>query len=127
MDRYKILAVLVGLLTAAACFLPWVSIESKELVLTGMDTTGTKFGKPGLLHLILSGIFLAFALIGKSWGQRANLLVIAVNAAWFLRNFFMLSACYGGECPVRLYGFYVLLLGCIGMMVVTLFKRTDGS
>ncbi len=125
MDRSKIIAVLVALITAAACFLPWVSIESKELVLTGMDTTGTKFGKPGLLHLILSGIFLVFALTGKSWGQRANLLVIAVNAAWFLRNFFMLSACYGGECPVRMYGFYVLLLGSVGMMAVTLMRKVE--
>ncbi|MBM3431931.1 MAG: hypothetical protein FJX92_02860 [Bacteroidetes bacterium] len=125
MDRYKILALLVGLLTAVSCFLPWIGIESKELVLSGMDTTGTKFGKPGLLHLVLAGIFLVFSLTGKEWGQRANLLVMAVNAAWFIRNFFMLSVCYGGECPVRMYGFYLLLAGCLGMMVVTLFKRTD--
>jgi len=123
MNRNMILSVLAGLLTAVACFLPWMSIESKDLLITGMDTTGTKFGKPGLLHILLSMIYIAFALVPKSWGQRANLLVIAVNAAWFIRNFFMLSVCSGGECPVRLYGFYLLLIGCVGMMGATLFSK----
>ncbi|MEY5033858.1 MAG: hypothetical protein RL447_236 [Bacteroidota bacterium] len=125
MKRSTLIALLFGLLTAIACFLPWMSIESKDLLITGMDTTGTKFGKPGLLHLILAGIYTIFTLVPKAWGQRANLLVIAVNAAWCLRNFLLLSACSGGECPVRLYGFYLLLISSIGMMVATLFTKKE--
>jgi len=123
MKKATLIGLSIGLLTAIACFLPWMSIESKQLVITGMETTGTKFGKPGLLHLILSGIYLIFTLVPKTWAQRANLLVIAVNGAWCLRNFLLLSACAGGECPVRLYGFYLLLIGSIGMMVATIFTR----
>lgn len=123
MNRNTTLSVLAGLLTALACFLPWLGIESKEMVITGMDTTGTKFGKPGLLHLVLTSVYLIFSLVPKAWGQRANLLVVAVNAAWFIRNFFMLSVCSGGECPVRLYGFYLLLVGSIGMMGATIMSK----
>lgn len=123
MNRNMILSVLAGTLTAVACFLPWLSIESKELVISGMNTTGTKFGKPGLLHLLLAGVYLIFSMVPKAWGQRANLLVVAVNTAWFIRNFFMLSVCSGGECPVRLYGFYLLLIGSVGMMGATILTR----
>jgi len=63
MKRSTLIALLFGLLTAIACFLPWMSIESKDLLITGMDTTGTKFGKPGLLHLILAGIYTIFTLV----------------------------------------------------------------
>lgn len=125
MKRATLIGLSIGLLTALACFLPWMSIESKNLMITGMDTTGTKFGKPGLLHLILTGLYLVFTLVPKPWGQKANLLVVAVNAAWCLRNFLLLSACSGGECPVRLYGFYLLLISSIGMMVATLFTKKE--
>ena len=123
MNRSTLITLLFGVLTAAACFLPWMSIESKQLLITGMDTTGTKFGKPGLLHLILTAFYLVFALVPKAWGQRANLLVVAVNLAWGIRNVMLLSSCAGGECPARLYGFYLLLIGSIGMMVATLASK----
>ncbi|MFM7672617.1 MAG: hypothetical protein ACKO6Q_08515 [Bacteroidota bacterium] len=123
MNRSTLIALLAGVITIIACFLPWMSIESKQLMITGMDTTGTRFGKPGLLHLILTGLYLLFSLVPKLWSQRANLLVVSVNGAWCLRNFFLVSACAGGECPVRLYGFYLLLIGSIGMMVVTIFTK----
>ena len=123
MKRSTIIGLSIGLLTALACFLPWMSIESKNLMITGMDTTGTKFGKPGLLHLILTGLYLVFTLVPKPWGQKANLLVVAVNAAWAIRNFMLLTSCAGGECPARLIGFYMLLIGSMGMMAATIFTK----
>ena len=124
MNRSTLLAVLTALVTATACFLPWMAIESRNLVITGMNTTGTNFGKPGLLHLILVGLFVVFSLVPKSWGQRANLLVIAINGAWCLRNILLVSACAGGICPTRLYGFYLLLIGSAGMMAATFFTKS---
>ena len=123
MNRTTFLSLIFAATAIVACFLPWFDIESNHIVLTGMHTEGTKFGKPGLLHIVLSVIYLGFALVPKSWGQRANLLVIAVNTAWCIRNYFMLSTCYGGECPVTQYGFYLLIIGSLGMVVATLSSK----
>ena len=46
------LGVSAGLLLAIGCWMPWVIIESQNLVITGMQTVGTSYGKPGVLHLI---------------------------------------------------------------------------
>jgi hypothetical protein len=90
-----------------------------------MDTTGTKFGKPGLLHIALSVIYIVFALVSKAWGQRANLLVVAVNSAWLLRNFLLPNSyfCAGDDCPAREYGLYIVLIGSLGMLVATLSSK----
>ena len=41
------------LLLALACTMPWVLIPSKQLVISGIDASGTRYGKPGYLHLLL--------------------------------------------------------------------------
>ena len=43
--RFILPLAVVGLLVAS-CFLPWMTIETKGITITGMDTTGTTYGKP---------------------------------------------------------------------------------
>lgn len=110
-----------ALLLIAACFMTWVFIRSKGLTITGVDTTGTDFGKPGYLHFILIAFFIAFTLIQKVWAKRANLLVTALNLAWALRNYFFISSCMGGECPEKQSGIYLLLIASVMMLISSLF------
>jgi len=37
---------LATLALIAACFFPWVFIESKNITVTGIESAGTTFGKP---------------------------------------------------------------------------------
>lgn len=117
----KWVGILAVLLQVAAAFLPWVYIESKELTLTGMDTTGTNYGKPSYLHLVFAAFFLLFTLIPRLWAKRVNLLVVALNLAWALRNFFMVASCQGGECPVKKAGLFLSLLASVLMLLSALF------
>ena len=114
-----------GILAAVAlvisCFLPWVSIDTKNIIVWGMESEGTSFGKPGYLHLILTGIFLAFNLITRIWAKRMNLLVTAINLAWAVRNFFVISTCQGGECPGKHPGIYLMLFSSIVMLISAMF------
>jgi hypothetical protein len=107
----------------AACFLPWVFIESHQLTVSGVDATGTKFGKPGYLHLIFVAFFLVFHLIPRLWAKRANLLVVGFNSAWAIRNFFLIAVCRGGECPERKIGLYLMLLASLLMLLSALFPE----
>ena len=93
----KWIGVAAALLLIISCFIPWVFIESKNITVTGIDATGTNFGKPGYFHLLMSILFLLFNFIPKVWSRRSNLLVAALNIAWAVRNYFLISACQMGD------------------------------
>jgi hypothetical protein len=110
-----------------SCFLPWISIESKDIVVTGFDAAAIKFGEPGLIHVVVGSIFIILLLLNKLWSLRTAFFISTFNIAWAIRNFFALSTCSGGECPVRHTALYVVLissvLACIFMLFIQ--KRVD--
>ena len=121
MRHMKWIGLAVAILLIVSCFSPWVIIESKNITISGVDATGTNFGKPGYLHLLMTAFFLAFTFIQKLWAKRANLLITALNLGWAIRNYFIISACAGGECPVKKSGMYMMLLASVLMLVSALF------
>ena len=109
------------LLLIVSCFSTWVVIVSKNIVVSGVDATGTNFGKPGYFHVLFSFFFILFTLIPRVWAKRTNLLVTALNMAWAIRNYFIISACRGGDCPEKYTGIYLLLLASFLMLLSSLF------
>src|SRR5690606_35885276 len=110
MTRSQWLAVIGLALLIAACFMPWMKIEDPALVISGVDTTGTRYGKPALAHFVLAACILICTFIPKIWAKRINLLFAALNLAWVIRNFGVIPRCEGGVCPEKLTGIYLLLL-----------------
>lgn len=108
-------------LLVVACLSPWVVIESKNITISGIDATGTNFGKPGYFHLFCAFFFTVFTLIPRIWAKRWNLAVVALNVAWVIRNFMVIAVCRGGECPSRKTGLWMLLLASALMLVSALF------
>jgi hypothetical protein len=117
----KWIGLAAGILLIISCFSTWVFIESKSLTITGIDATGTSFGKPGYLHLIFATCFLVLNFIPRLWAKRTNLPVTAFNLAWAARNYFIITACHGGECPEKHNGIYLLLLASALLLVSALF------
>jgi hypothetical protein len=116
----KPLGVLAALLLIVCCFLPWVHIESKGLWITGMDTTGTNFGKPAYLHLIFAVIFLLLIFVPRVWARRLSLFFMAFNVAWAFKNLLRIGACEGGECPVKQWALWALPLLSLVMLLTVL-------
>lgn len=110
-----------AVLLILSCFLTWVVIPSKNILVTGVDASGTYFGKPGYFSLLMTFFFLLFTLIPRIWAKRTNLLVTALNLAWAARNYFIISACRAGECPEKHSGIYLMLLASLAMLVSSLF------
>jgi hypothetical protein len=104
-----------------SCFLTWVVIPSKNIIVTGVDASGTYFGKPGYFNLLMTFFFLLFTLLPKIWAKRSNLLITALNLAWAVRNYFIISACREGECPEKHTGIYLMLIASLFMLVSSLF------
>ena len=119
----------VGLLAALAlviaCFFPWVFIESKNITVTGIESTGTSFGKPGFFHLVMVVFYIVFNFTSRIWAKRMNLLVVALNIGWAARNYFLISACAGGECPEKRVALYIVLVSSILMLIAALLPKME--
>jgi hypothetical protein len=107
-----------------ACFFPWVFIDSKNIVVSGIRSAGTNFGKPAYFHFFLAALYLLFTFIPRVWAKRWNLLIVALNIAWAARNYLTISACAGGECPEKKAGLYIVSLL---MLVAALFPKMEVS
>lgn len=107
-------------LLITACFFPWVTIESKHITISGVNATGTGFGKPGFFHFFLTTFYILFLLIGKEWSSKVNLFFAALNIGWALRNYIIISTCYGGECPVKHTALYITFIASLLMLFVLL-------
>lgn len=95
--------------------MPWMTIETKGITITGLDTTGTSYGKPAYFHFLWVAFFLVFLLINRVWSRRTAMVFAAFNVAWAFRNFLVLPMCQMGECPVRRAGLYILFFSSIAL------------
>jgi uncharacterized membrane protein YuzA (DUF378 family) len=107
------------------CFLPWVTIESKDLVISGMNATGTDFGTPGKVNVIFSALMAVFFALPKVWAKRTNVFIGALNFSWSVKNYLVLSSCLMGECPTKMPALFALVaLSGIGMFM-TFFPKIE--
>jgi hypothetical protein len=114
----------VGLLAAAVifivCYMPWVYVPSVSLEIGGMYASGRQnFGRPGLMNMIMSAGAAVMFLLPYIWAKRTNIFFCAFNIAWAFRNYIILSKCYGGDCPIKKAGLYILLLASVLMLIMS--------
>jgi len=66
-----------------------------------MYATGKQnFGRPGLMNCILAAMSMIMFLLPFIWAQTHQyFFIVAFNIAWAVRNYILLTKCYGGECP----------------------------
>ncbi len=123
--RYlKWIGLAAAVVLAVSCFTPWVFIESGNITVSGVDATGTNYGKPGYFHFLMIAFFLFFTFMPRVWAKRANLLITALNLGWATRNYFIIASCEVGECPVKKVGLFLVLFSSILMLVSALFPDT---
>lgn len=113
----------LALLIILTCFFPWSYIPSLGIEITGMQTAGTSFGKPGILHIAFATIAFVLFLIPRIWSKRTNIFVGAINLAWCLKNYMLYSMCSAGDCQEKRYGIYLLLVFSILMMLMILLPK----
>ncbi len=121
----KWIGFIAAVVLIVSCFQPWVFIESKNITVSGIDSTGTSFGKPGYFHFLMIAFFLFFHFIPRVWAKRSNLLIVALNLAWAIRNYILISSCQMGECPVKKTAIYLLIPLSVLMLAAALFPDID--
>lgn len=117
----------IGILAAIglviSCFFPWSIIISKNLSISGFATKGTSFGRPGLFHAIFCTASVLFFAVPRIWAKRTNVFIGAINLAWAIRNYVLVSSCMLGECPEKQPALYVVLGCAIIMQLMVLFPN----
>ena len=113
------------ILLILGCFMEWVHIVSIDKSISGVDSNGLEYGKPGYFHFFMSIFFVAFTLIPRVWAKRVNLLIVSLNIAWAIRNYFILGVCAAGECPERKMGLYLVTIASFIMFVSALFPDVE--
>ncbi len=119
----QIAGVIIAFLVIGVCFLPWSFVAEHQLLISGMSSKGTDFGKPGLMNIFFSGIMILLFCIQKIWAKRTNLFIGAINFAWSVRNYLLVTTCYFGECPEKKIGLFALLIFAFGAMIMTFFPK----
>lgn len=102
-----------------ACFTEWVYIAALGKTISGLDASGTNFGKPGKLHVslaILTGILFILPFV---WAKRANIFLCAFNLAFAIRNYIIITMCSGGECPEKRAGIYLIMVASVLMLLMS--------
>ena len=105
------------------CFMPWVYIESIQSTISGLNGGATNFGRPGALHIFLCIFSIILFLLPKIWAKRTNLFAVALNFAWSIRNFLLLTQCQMGECPDKRLGIYAVILFSFLMLLMSLLPK----
>lgn len=117
------IGVLVALALIASCYVPWVYIESINTTVTGLKAEHTNFGRPGLIHVFMSAIAILLFIIHKIWAKRLNVFIGALNFAWAIRNFLVVTRCELGECPVKKMGIYAVLVLSFFMLLMSMLPK----
>lgn len=105
----------------AVSYQPWVYIASKNITVTGLHAAGTNFGKPALVSIFLGLVAVILFLVPYVVAKRINLFFCALNLAWAVRNFVILSTCREGDCPGKEAGLYLMLAASVIMLLASLF------
>lgn len=124
MSRTALTGVISALAVIVCAFLPWISVESRHFVFTGLQTAGSNFGEPGKMNIILSVLAIILFLLKNKWMARANLFVAGFLLAWTFRNLLLFSRCEMGECPQVHPALYISLAGAIVAFVSVLLTKT---
>ncbi len=125
MKHSQTIGLIVALAIIGICFMPWITIISKDLVVTGMNAKGTDFGTPGKVNVFFSVIMATFFALPKVWAKRTNVFLGALNFSWAIRNYIILTTCMMGECPEKRPALIALVLLSAVALLMTFFPKID--
>jgi hypothetical protein len=125
MKYTQTIGIIAALVVLICSFLPWSIVVSEQITISGFDTKGTRFGKPGLFLNFFTIIAIVLFLIPAIWAKRTNIFIGAIVFTWSLRNYILVSTCLMGECPVKQPALYALIVAGGVVMLMTLLPKLN--
>ncbi|MGZ5135334.1 MAG: hypothetical protein ACXWCG_09295 [Flavitalea sp.] len=98
------------IILVVSCFLPWTYHPDLDKTFTGFFSENNVYGKPGKALIFFSLLALLCFSLHRVWAKRFNFFICAVLVAYAGRNFIIFSACYGGVCPEKKIGLWLMII-----------------
>ena len=127
MKYSQTIGILACLIVLICSYLPWSIVVSEHITISGFDTRGTRFGRPGLFLDFFTALSLLLFAIPAIWAKRTNIFIGAIVFTWSIRNYILVSTCLMGECPVKQPALYVLVAASLVVMIMTLLPTINTS
>jgi hypothetical protein len=121
----QIVGIVTAIIVIVLCHFPWSIVVERNIVISGMNTKGTDFGRPGLLNIILSIASILLFSLPKVWAKRTNLFIGTIAFAWSIRNYILVTTCYLGECPQKQPALFALVFFSFMTMLMTFFPKLE--
>lgn len=120
MKFYKYWVILACAALIVGSFLPISYYADLNKVFTGFFSENNYYGKPGKVFIFIAITSLVFAFVNRTWAKGVNLLLAAVNVAFYIKTYILFTSCSYTACPEKMYGLYVLMGGTILLMITAL-------
>ena len=94
------------------CFLPWCTVDSLHIVLTGRYgrvNENLNFGRQIIPQTFFSILMVICFATPRVWAKRTNIFVSFMNLGWALKNYILFSLCRTGICPSVQPALYAVL------------------
>lgn len=114
----KWVSIIAAIIVIVSCFFPWVVIESKDIVISGVDAGGTNYGKPGYANIFFTTVSMFFFFIPRVWTRIICIVFAVLNLAWTASNvFFKLAKCEAGICPDRQPALFIVFIAALVLII----------
>jgi len=127
MKYTQTIGIIAALVVLLCSFLPWSIVVSEQISISGFETKGTRFGKPGLVLNFFTIISIILFLIPAIWAKRTNIFIGAIVFSWSIRNYILVSTCLMGECPEKQPALYALVIASGIVMLMTLLPKLNST
>ncbi len=121
MKFYKIIGYTAAIMMIISCFMPWTYYTDIGKSFNGFFSEKNMYGKPGIFIMFFAITSLVLIYLDKIWAKRLHIILSAVNIGYLIRIYILFTSCYNAYCPEKKAGLYLLIIGSVVMMVVSLF------
>jgi len=119
MKYYKITGFFACALLIVSCFLPWAYYPDLHESFTGFYSHENIYGKPAKVFIFLAVCSLILIYMDKIWAKRVLIFLSALNIGYLIKTYVLFTSCYSTICPQKQYGFYLLMISAIALLIVS--------
>jgi hypothetical protein len=123
MKYYKQIGLIACILLVISCFLPWAFYPDLHKSFNGFFSEMDIYGKPGKVFIFFAVISAILILLNKIWAKRTLIFLAAFNVGYLIRTYILYTSCYRAFCPEKQYGLYLLIVGCVLLLIVSFFPN----
>jgi hypothetical protein len=123
MKYYKQIGLIACILLVISCFLPWAFYPDLHKSFNGFFSEMDIYGKPGKVFIFFAVLSAILILLNKIWAKRTLIFLAAFNVGYLIRTYILYTSCYRAFCPEKQYGLYLLIVGCVLLLIVSFFPN----